>query len=137
MFITIYEAEAAIQTIISKDNNCSAHFNYEYGNCEWVIELVTYNPTNNTHFLLHTLSHPEKLVAINNMYKHIFELKESLKRKIVSHNSYTVDWYSKPQSKRFISYFYGYDMQEVLNKFYYNKLAESFIIHSIKLNPLS
>ena len=137
MFKTIYEAEAAIQSLISKDNNCSAHFNYEYVICEWKIELVTYNPVNKTYFLLHSLSDKEKLVAINDMYKHVFNLKQSLKEKRVSHYSYTVDWYSHPENKRFISYFYGHDMQAVLNKFYYNKLADSFTIHSIKLNPLS
>jgi len=136
MFKNRYETEAAIQKLIEKDNNCSAHFNYE-SELECKIDLITYNPVNKTHFLLHSLIRKDKLTALNALYQHIFELKKSLSEKNVSHHSYTVDWYSHPQNKRFISYFYGKDMDEILEKFYYNKLSDSFIIYSIKLNPLS
>ena len=43
MFTNIYEAESAIQTLISKDNNCSTHFDYSYDSDECTLNLITFN----------------------------------------------------------------------------------------------
>lgn len=135
MFTNEYEAESAIQNLIVKDNKCSTHFNYSGDKNQCTLNLITYNPSHKTHFLLHSLTDINKLTAVNKMYDYVYKLKEALAPKDESYCSYSVEWYSRPQEKQFVSSFYGKDMGEVLHKFYYGKIKESLIIYSIKLNP--
>ena len=58
-FDNVYVAELAIRKLIQNDNNCSAHFEYEYdgharGELFYRLDLITLNPNHNTHFLLHS-----------------------------------------------------------------------------------
>ena len=137
MFTNEYVAESAIQSLITKDNKCSTHFSYTGGDAETpcTLNLITYNPIHKTHFLLHSLTDINKLTVVNKMYDYVYKLKETLSSKDESYCSYSVEWYSRPQEKQFVSSFYGKDMGEVLHKFYYGKIKESLIIYSIKLNP--
>ena len=127
MFTNEYEAESAIQNLIVRDNKCSTHFNYS-GSNGGILNLITYNPTHKTHFLLHSLTDINKLTAVNKMYEYVYKLKETLESKEDSCCSYSVEWYSRPQEKKFVSSFYGKDMGEVLHKFYFGKHKESLII---------
>ena len=139
MFANEYEAESAIQNLISKDNKCSTHFNYISGQgrnlFDATLNLITYNPIHKTHFLLHSLTAINKLTAVNEMYDHVYQLKKALASDDAECNSYKVEWYSKTQQKQYVSSFYGADISEVLHKFYYGKHKESLTIYSIKLNP--
>jgi len=138
MFTNEYVAESAIQSLITKDNKCSTHFSYRGGDAETLctLNLITYNPVHKTHFLLHSLTAINKLTVINQMYEHVYKLTAALTPEDASCQSYTVEWYSKTQEKKYVSSFYGADMTAVLHKFYFGKHKESLIIYSIKLNPI-
>ena len=137
MFKNMYEAERAIQELIEKDNNCSTHFNYTTGHVNYNLELVTYNPVHKSHFLLHSTTGKTQVAALNKMYTHLIELKETLKHKDSPLLNYTVEWYSHSEAKRFRSSFYGRDIEQVVDKFYYGKTKACLTIHNIKLNPSS
>ena len=131
-----YEGERAISELIKKDNNCSAHFNYSFveGAC---LNLVTYNPTSNAFFLVHTTKGLSKLEVITKMYDYLYTLKQALETKEDVLLNYTIHWFNKILQKEFKSYFYGKNISHVLRKFHYGKTEESYIIYNIKLNPKS
>ena len=138
-FQNIYEAERAIQELIEKDNHCSAHFNYGASSMNYSLDLVTYNPKHKKHFLLHTTNGKTRIQAANRMYKHLTQLKESIKQKNSNLLNYTVEWYNYADDKSYHSSFYSASgrIEEIVKKVYYGKTRGSIIIHSIKLNPIS
>lgn len=138
MLANVYEAERAIQDMIESDNKCSAHFRYTQDppSSMTKLDLITYNPTHKTHFLLHSLSAKSPFEAASRMHNHLLQLKEMLEKKNSTLLSYTVQWYSYPEQKTFYSSFYGKNMEEVIAKFYYGKVKSNLSIHNIKLNPI-
>ena len=138
-FQNIYEAERAIQELIEKDNNCSAHFAYGASSMNYNLDLVTYNPVHKNHFLLNSTNGKTKIQAINKMYKYLTDLKESTKQKNSNLLNYTVEWYNHADTKMFRSSFYSASerIEQIINKVYYGKTRGSITIYSIKLNPIS
>jgi hypothetical protein len=152
MFETIYEVEHAIQELINKDNNCSAHFKYtrragrvENRNCKNAIlapsvvtvDLVTYNPKHKTHFLLHSMTAATDISATNALYTHIYNLKKTLEKGDSGYVNYTIEWSDKNGGKTQYSSFYGTDLEDVVRKFFYGKSKKSLNIFNIKLNPMT
>ena len=140
-FENVYVAEAAIRDLIKNDNNCSAHFNYVHSELEkWklalTLELVTYNPKTQTHFLLHKLAGDNKLNLLNEMHDHLFKLKYTLKNKENNYLSYTISWYNSEANQSETSFFYGRSLEEILIKFRYQKKTMPTIF-SMVLNPES
>ena len=134
MFKNIYEAERAITLLINKDNNCSAHFKYIYSPNTCKLDLVTYNPLHQTHFLLHSLDGVTQIDALRMMYEYIVHMKDSQSKL----SSYTIEWYnSNGKGGSFVSSFYGTGIEDVVKKFLYGKSPNSITIFSIKLNPIS
>ena len=141
-FSNEYEAESAIQEIIKKDSDCTCHFNYLVSNSQFNIkkiklELVTFNTNHKTQFLLHTIEAENKIKAANMMYKHVYQLKNNLTLINSPFSSYTVEWFNKSENKMNKSSFYGHTIEEILQKFYYGKSRNNFIIYNIRLNPIS
>lgn len=132
-FNSIYQAEYAVQNLIKNDNNCSAHFVYHSVSDSVTLDLVTYNPIHNTHFLLHSLNGKTQIDCIAKMYNHVFEMKASLKEHSPYFLSYTIEWYSPMEQKKITSSFYGKNLDEILLKFNYGK-TEKLVIHNITLN---
>ena len=138
-FDNVYVAENAIRTLIQKDNNCSAHFEYKYdgkarGNTFHRLDLITLNPTHQTHFLLHSIiGEDDKLYLMNQMYDYVYNLKNSMKKKDTRDKvlNYTVSWWDG--KKTVTSYFSGRSINEVMNKINYGK-TELPIIYSITLS---
>ena len=139
IFDSIYQGEYAIQNLIKADNNCSAHFTYNrYPGKGFELIVITYNPTHQTSFFLHSLMAETKVEALQNMYEHIHNLKHSLGKKDSPYLHYTVEWYNSKLNKKVTSSFYGTKIQDIINKFYYNRHNEkNIIIYSIKLNNIS
>ena len=152
MFENIYEAEHAIQELIHKDNNCSAHFKYtrhpargknsNYKNAILspllvTVDLVTYNPAHKTHFLLHSIGGHTDLTAANALYTHIYNLKKTLEKSDSGYVNYTIEWSDKNGGKTRLSSFYGTDLEDVVRKFYYGKSKKSLNMFNIKLNPMT
>ena len=138
-FESIYQGEYEIQNLIKNDNNCSAHFIYNrYPGKGYELIVVTYNPKHQTSFFLHSLEGKTKVKALEKMYEHIFNLKNTLKKGDSPYLHYIVEWYNSKLSKRVTSSFYGTRIQDVITKFYYGKHNEKeILIYSIKLNNIT
>ena len=137
-FYSIYEGEYAIQDLIKNDNNCSAHFSYSHHPPKgYELVVVTYNPKHKTSFFLHSLYGESKLKALELMYNHIYNLKNTLNKKESNYSNYTIEWYSEILKKRVSSTFYGRNIQEVISKFFYGKHGKDseITIYSIILTP--
>lgn len=134
-FKNIYEGEYNILNLIKNDNNCSAHFNYEYKNEAINLSVITYNPKHNTFFLLHTLTSKTKLDCLIKMYDYIYQLKTSMKEKTKGFCHYSIDWYCPDQKKLVTSSFCGENIEQILLKFHYGK-NDKLTIYNIKLNPI-
>ena len=130
-----YQIEYNIKKLIQNDNNCSAHFEYESTYTKVKLNLVTYNPTHKTHFLLHTVEGDSNIEALKKMYEHVFNLKKTLKEKNSPYFLYSIEWYSRKEAKSQTSSFYGSDVQEVLRKFYYKRDFEDLTLLSMNLLP--
>tara|TARA_Y100001970_G_C14229705_1_gene857849 strand:+ start:1688 stop:2143 length:456 start_codon:yes stop_codon:yes gene_type:complete len=138
-FDSIYQGEYAIQNLIKSDNNCSAHFTYNrYPGKGYELIIVTYNPTHQTSFFLHGLEGETKIQALEKMYEHIHNLKNSLGKKDSPYLHYIVEWYNSKLNKKVTSSFYGTRIQDIINKFYYGKHnKKEILIYSIKLNNIT
>ena len=55
----------------------------------------------------------------------IYKTKESLKKRF-PYLHYTVEWYNSKLNKKVTSSFYGTKIQDVINKFYYNRHNEKY-----------
>jgi hypothetical protein len=135
-FTNIYEAQRAISELIKNDNNCSVHFKFHgfRSNRKNKLDLVTYNPKTETHFLFHSLEMAvEELELYVWMYEHVVELKNTLKEGRSRFVTYEIVWYNNDINETKTSFFYGVSIRDILNKFYYEKHPESHTIFSMKL----
>jgi len=136
-FKNMYEGEHTIQKLIKSDNNCSAHFEYSNITLKGIeLTVITYNPSHKTSFFLHSLYGKNKIEVLEKMYKHIYELKTTLKKKESPYLNYLIEWYNPKEKEKVTSSFYGENIQQVLKKFYYGKYKENnIIIYNMKLIP--
>ena len=132
-----YQLENSISELIFKDNKCSTHFEYIqpcYQQSGYKLNIITFNQQHNQHFLLRSTEGESFLECLEKAYQYV----NKVCKKEVKINSYTVSWVSNDDNVNTTnSYFYGDNIEEVLEKFYFNKKKEDFIIHSINLNPIS
>ncbi len=140
MYNSIYEFENAIRSIIKKDNKCSAHFNTEYNESGWNLNLVTFNPKHKKGFLLHSIPmeeyEPSQSVPIEvykEMYEYVYNLKEMMKKEDTPYMTYKVTWYCRDLNKTNISYFDGIGFTDIMRKFYYGKDENSVTIFNTEL----
>ena len=140
-FGSIYAGEHSIHELIKNDSNCSAHFTYSnHVPNGYELVVITYNPTHKTSFFLHSLYGKTKIEALENMYAHVFNLKETFKKPNSPYLNYTIEWYNTNTKQRVKSSFYGKSIQEVISKFFYGKHgkeAEKTPIYSIILNNIT
>lgn len=122
--------ENKISRIIEEDNNCSTHFEYNKVDGKTEITIITYNPNHHEQFVLKK----EIAATIENGLNKVLEYLETTRK---HQNTYTLVWLRKGEGKTRTSYFSGYDMKDVLDKFYHNKESEDYIIYEIRLNPES
>jgi hypothetical protein len=140
MYNTIYEYENAIRNLIKKDNKCSTHFNTEFGELGWNLNLVTFNPKHKKGFLLHSIalevyepSHPVPLESYKEMYEYIYNLKEMMKKEDTPYMTYKVTWWSRDENKTNTSYFDGMGFTDIMRKFYYGKDENSVTVFNTEL----
>jgi hypothetical protein len=96
---------------------------------EFCVRVITFNVKTNEKFLLKEVhSYLSYENALEEIYSYISNNDIG--------NSYTVEWSKKSENKN-ISYFYCKNVLELAEKFFYDKNVDAYIIHSIKLNPIS
>jgi|TARA_R110002074_G_scaffold60607_1_gene146877 hypothetical protein len=74
-FKNIYEGEYMISELIKGDDGCYAHFDYDsvyQGGTNIILRIITYNPKNKTHFLLHKIEGNNTINALHKMYKQLY-----------------------------------------------------------------
>ena len=120
--------ENAISEYIRKDNGCSVHFEYN----EKSIRATTFNPTKQESFLLMEIPYTDKEQGLKSIWEWV---KSHSTSKDCS--SYTVIWIKKGESNTFKSYFYAESVRGVLDKFFFDKNENEYVIHQIVMNPIS
>ncbi len=129
----IIKKEEELKSIIKQDNDCIAHVEYSThinGDPHKVIvALYTTNPKTNETFLLKTsLVQNSKELCLD-------ELLDYIKTAM---DSFTIIWSRKDNvSIQNTSYFYCYDIQDAINKFFATKRLIDYIIYEVKMNARS
>ena len=133
---------------VKRDNNCSAHFIWNIKDSVLSCRLVTLNPRHNTHFLLCQESvgiDTSGESEVESYYVTVLEKINSLldaaknteKRDLIC---YVVQWKKKNWegsnlvlSDTYTSYFYGANLKEVVDKFYYEKSPDEIVVYHIEM----
>ena len=133
---------------VKRDNNCSAHFIWNIKDSVLSCRLVTLNPRHNTHFLLCQESvgiDTSRESEVESYYVTVLEKINSLldaaknteKRDLIC---YVVQWKKKNWegsnlvlSDTYTSYFYGANLKEVVDKFYYEKSPDEIVVYHIEM----
>lgn len=139
----VIELESEISTIIKSDNGCETHFeysdNYPGSNKarEVSVSVITYNPITKANFLLCQLwgkrSKHSKIFALEKALKYVKKHKKD-------YYTHTITWYNKGNKETtgtHTSYFVAENPLEALEKFYYEKDPDDYIVFSVILNPIS
>ena len=143
-----YNLEYQISDLIKRDNNCSAHFEWQGKfkgpGCSIQLNLVTFNPAHKSHFLLHSIcrtvdcdiNDEEETVYINilqEMLAYLQKRQKSISKYMVEWNYRTSDQEKEERSK--ISYFDGFNIESILAKLYYGKDKDTITIYKIEMIP--
>ena len=139
--IEILKIQNEIFDIINAKNGVSVHFRNENEG----LSLITFNKKNNEFFLLKNINGEtdnleDELGLYDEILSYVKELVKCVDNKKSNDtigNSFTVVW-SRNNEKTQTSYFYGSDVEDVINKFFYGKegVKHLFRIYEIKMNPL-
>ena len=148
---TRYRLEQEINTLVQKDNGSSAHFIWklEPGYNRLTCRVVTLNPRHDTHFLLCQESLPipsttteDYETEVNQVYLQILQKIKNLlllqsdtnKQNDFNLLTYVIEWNKISSSGDTItSYFSGQTLQEVIEKFYFEKSPLDVIVYHIRL----
>lgn len=136
MINTKIALEDEISRIIMSDNGCTAH--YEYKSCVTTksidspelkqVTVMTYNIHSKATFLLKEVIAPTIEDGLKEILKYVKSHKED-------YDSFTIVWAKKGTVKSTEkSYFYCKDLFEALEKFYFNKNREEYVIYEAKMN---
>lgn len=133
--------EHEISSFIGTDNGATVHFEYdEYDSFktstskEWTVSAFTVNPKSGETFLLKECKANDELKALKAILNYVKEQKGM--------SSFTVEWSkvikgNTTDHKIHTSYFYCHDALDVMEKFFYNKKIDDYIVWSLKLNPIA
>lgn len=142
---SIIALEDEISRAIMAENGCTAHFDYEdekvYGKyvkgessdlpkAKRVVTVITYNPNTRETFLL-------KSVCEKTDEEGLEVISTYVKSHKIDYDSFTISWAKKGESKQSKSYFYCKDILEALEKFFFNKQREDYVIYSVNMNAKS
>lgn len=131
--------EDEISRAIMAENGCTAHFQYTddtkhfktfFNQSPRTITVMTYNPKTKETFLL-------KEVNAKTDEEGLVQIAEYVKTHKVDYDSFTVLWTKKGDTKQSSSYFYCKDALEALEKFFFNKEREDYVIYSVTMSPKS
>ena len=129
--------ETTISEYIRKDNGCSVHFDYfkdaSTGSDNIThIRATTFNPVKQESFLLIEIpckNQEDGLKSILEWVKSHTGVKDC--------SSFTVIWTKRGDYNTFKSYFYAENVRRVLDKFFFDKNEDEYVIHQIVMNPIS
>ena len=139
-----YELENTIKQLIKNDNNCTAHFEWNFtppglkADYPFVqLDLITYNPKHKTTFLLHSIK--EERIPDNHCFIIVLEkMLAYIQKRTTTILNYNVEWNyrfadNEKQEPIKSSYFRGRNVQEILEKLYFNKEKDTIVIYKIEM----
>ena len=105
---------------------------FEYDEIDGKIKLdvITVNAKHRQSFLFHSVMAHDKLDALKKMLEYVKVYKEK-------YSSYTIQWCLKDDNELHTSYFRAKNIIAALEKLYYGRDANSLIVFSVVLNPIS
>ena len=105
---------------------------FDFTNMESVVklDLITINPRHEQSFLYHTEKGIDKLETLKKMLEYVMINNED-------ENHYTVQWIKNGETNLHTSYFRAKNIYEALDKFYYNRELNTYVVFSITLNPVA
>ena len=126
-----FRIESDIINRIYKDNGNTVHFDYHVDIDRNLIrlDLFTVNRKNGQVFLLHQTEGSTSLGALTLMFNYIVDRNKDKA-------PYTVTWEKKGEGEEHISYFWENSEMDVINKFFYDKDPDDYVI-KVELKPLS
>ncbi len=107
-------------------------FNYEQDKAakRTKLHLITLNPRHNQSFLFQATEGTDKLDALEQMLDYVRNYKDRT-------GSYTIQWSARGKNDLHTSYFRAKNVQEALDKLFYDRDPNSIIVFSVILNPIS
>ena len=133
--IDILFFENEISSFIKEDNGCSTHFEYNKSHIDNSIESIrvtTYNPKKNETFLLIEIPCDDEVDGLKSVLDWIKSHK--LTSQDISH---TILWMKKGEGVTYKSYFYATSVRKALDKFFFDKKEDDYIIYEVKMNPIA
>jgi|ERR1035437_5019675 hypothetical protein len=130
--------EDEISRIIMMDNGCTCHFEYNsYNNTKYKIvhdvTVTTYNPATQETFLLKNVTQqPTEEICLEKVLSFLQSHNNN-----PNYSSFTIEWKKKGGLKNELSHFYAKNMKEAIEKFFFEKDENDYIIYLAKLNPES
>lgn len=122
--------ESQIQSIIHKDNQCTAHFDYSRNRENVALTVKTYNPKNKETFVLKEITAKDDDECLSHVLKYL--------ESVTSEESpFTVVWRRHNEGDSFKSYFYAKNIRHLLDKFYKDKNEADYLIESITRSPMA
>lgn len=94
------------------------------------LNLITVNPRHNQSFLFHYVEGYDRVQCLSQMLDYVKTHREKK-------NSYTIQWSMRNSNELHTSYFRAKDVLEAIEKLYFGRDANSIIIFSVVLNPIS
>jgi len=130
----IIDLEESIRNRIMKQNSSQVSFVYSSPNDKHKLEVITKNPLHKEVFTaIVTSEHVSRLECLKEVDKYLQNIYDD---KTTEYLTYEITWLKK-STERYVSYFYGKDPIEVMNKFYYGKDKNNYTIMKMELMPIS
>jgi len=105
-------------------------FNFDQQNSITSLHLVTLNPRHDQSFLFHRTEGADKVDALRGMLDYVKSYKEK-------NSSYTIQWSARGEKALQTSYFFAKNIQEALDKLFYDRDPNSITVFSAALNPIA
>jgi hypothetical protein len=106
-------------------------FNYhEKGGEKLRLDVITVNPRHEQSFLFHSEYGFDKIDALRKVLDYVQNYRSR-------DNSYTIQWSVRGENELHTSYFRARDIVEAIEKLHYGRDANSLVIFSVVLNPIS
>jgi hypothetical protein len=105
-------------------------FEFDESEKETILDLITVNAVHRQSFLFQTVKGYDKIDALKKMLDYVKNYKDR-------ESSYTIQWCIKENNELHTSYFRAKNIISALEKLYYGRDANSLIVFSVVLNPIS
>ncbi|TVQ77329.1 MAG: hypothetical protein EA358_06805 [Flavobacteriales bacterium] len=106
-------------------------FNYQdKGGEKLRLDVITVNPRHEQSFLFHSEYGFDKIDALRKVLDYVQNYRSR-------DNSYTIQWSVRGENELHTSYFRARDIVEAIEKLHYGRDANSLVIFSVVLNPIS